>query len=796
MVGDDAVPRRAAHPERPPGRGVERRRWQVRGTVQGVGFRSFVHRLAHDLDLAGKVRHHGGTLVIDAEGPGTRLEVFEARLRAEAPPLADVTALIELPPSPGARFAGFVIEESLAALQSGPGHRDVPPDTGICDTCLTELFDPANRRYRYPFINCLDCGPRATIITRLPYDRAATAMARYPPCPECAAEYRDAGSRRFHAEPVSCPVCGPRLTWRAPAATAASATGDAALSAACACIAAGGIVALKGEGGYQFVCDATSEPAVSVLRERKNSPARPLPVMVENLHLAALYARLTTVETHLLAGPARPIVLTSPHPAHHFGHTEPLASAVRAGAADLGLMLPATGLHHLLLRELGRPLVVTSGNLAGEPTVIDDARAREQLSAVADGFCAHERMILARYDDSVALVHGDAPSVLRRARGYAPAPLRLPTPAPVPLLAAGARSPYTFTLATGPAAVTSTHLGALTDAAGYERLHAAIGRLTRLHGIEPEYAAHDLDPAHLSTRYVREHYEPGRRVPVQHHHAHLASCAAEHDLTGDVIGVVYDGPALGDDGTLWGGEVMVANLTGYTRLGRFARAPLPGDPDAIMGPLRIAQGYLAGLETLPGHDGLDPELVARFTDRLNPPPGGATPPDPVAETLPASSAAALLSATAAILGLRRTVSYQGEAGAALEAAASGVRAPALAWRLHQDPGGVWVYDPGPTLAALLCESGDPRACRHLAAAFHTTIAEVTVALVRRAAHIVGVRPVCLSGAVWRNRVLTAAASELLRAEGFDVFVNQRVPCDDGGISYGQAAIAAATLAGG
>lgn len=795
MAGYDALPHRNPGAGYRPARGVERRRWEVRGTVQGVGFRSFVHRLAHDLHLAGKVRHHGGTLVIDAEGPGTVLDVFEQRLRAETPPLADVTALIELPPSPEARFAGFVVEESRAALQSGPGHRDVPPDAAICDACLTELYDPAGRRFRYPFINCLDCGPRATIIAALPYDRAASAMERFVPCPECVAEYRDPASRRFHDEAVSCPACGPRLSWRGPGDAAVCASGDAALTAAAACIEAGGITALKGQGGYQLVCDATNDTAVAALRERKNSPAKPFPIMVENLHLAALYARLSTIEQHLLSSPARPVVLAWPHPSHHFHHTAPLASAVRAGAPDLGIFLPTTGLHHLLLRQLARPLAVTSGNLGGEPTLTDDEQAREQLATVADGMCAHERPVLARYDDSVTIVLGAVPSVLRRARGYAPAPLHLPTPAPAPLLAAGARLRHTFTLAAGPDAVTSTHLGDLTGPAGYRGLHAAVERLRRLHGIDPEYAAHDLEPDYLSTRYVRERYEPGRRVAVQHHHAHIASCAAEHDLTDDVIGVVYDAPALGDDGTLWGGEVMVANMTGYTRLCRFARAPLPGSASTITRPDQIALGYLTGLESSAGHGRLDPELVRRFTSRLAASPvRGAAHPAPMFEGPLASSAAALFAAAAAILGLRGTVSFEGEAETALEAAATGVSAPALAWHVYRDPRGVWVYDPAPTLTALLSASGDTPTAAHLAAAFHSTIAEVTVTLVRHAARIVGDRPVCLSGSVWHSRTLTTAVQDLLRAEGFDVFVNQRVPCNDGGISYGQAAIAAATLA--
>jgi hydrogenase maturation protein HypF len=787
--------RRHSNHDSSPGLGLERRRWELRGTVQGVGFRPFVHRLATDLGLHGRVRNLGGIVVIDADGPAPVLEAFETRLRIEAPPLSEITALIQLTPSADAPYAGFVIEQSAALSENGagPAHRDVPPDAAICGACFAELFDPADRRYRYPFINCVDCGPRATIISDLPYDRSSTTMDRFPLCPQCEGEYRDPANRRFHAEPVACPVCGPQLSWRAAGDSGVRATADEALRAAAACVEDGGIIALKGLGGYQFVCDATDEDAVRRLRARKNRPTKPFAVMVEDIHTAERYARLCTAEHHLLVGAARPIVLAEPRAAHA---RAPIAPSVRAGSPSLGLFLPTTGLHHLLLRELNRPLVVTSGNLGGEPIIIDDLEAWERLTAVADGVCAHDRQILARYDDSVALVHGDAPSVVRRARGYSPAPLRLPIASPEPVLAAGAQLKHTFTLATGHDAVTSTHLGDLSDAATYESFLTGLDRLGRLHGIDPHCAAHDLHPGYLSTQYVQEHFPPADRIAVQHHHAHIASCAAEHGLTGDVIGVAYDGLGLGDDGTLWGGEVMVANLTGYTRLGRFARAPMPGGAAAVAHPDRMALGYLAGLESL-GAAGPDPFLTHRFISRMEPAKAAALLrmiSQRTASPL-TSSAGRLFDAAAAILGLRGTVSFEGEAAIALEAAAGHVQAPPLPWRLARGEDGLWVYDPAPTLNALLAGSCDERQVPRLAAAFHATIAEVTLALVRHAAHTVGAKPVCLSGGVWQNRRLTEAVLDLLDAEGFDVFLNQRVPCNDGGISYGQAAVAAATLAG-
>lgn len=786
-------------PPRP--RGPQRRRWEVRGTVQGVGMRPFVHRLAAELGLAGRVRNLGGVVSIDAAGPEALLDAFEERLRTEAPPLSDITALIRLAPSEDAPCSGFEIEHSLAGCTdagTGAAHRDIPPDAGICDACLAELFDKHERRHRYPFINCVDCGPRATIIRALPYDRASTAMAGFPMCPDCAAEYDDPADRRFHAEPVACPACGPRLSWRGAGDTRVRAQADEALRAAAARIEAGGIIALKGFGGYQFVCDALNEESVRRLRERKYRPAKPFAVMFENIGAALLHARLSAAERRVLAGPARPILLAAPLSARG---RRPIAPAVRGRSPHLGLFLPTTGLHYLLLRELARPLVVTSGNLDGEPIVIDDDEALERLTDVAEGICGHDRPILARHDDSVTIAHGEARgeivSVVRRARGYAPAPLRLPVPAPIPLFAAGAQLKHTFTLATGTAAVMSAHIGDLSSAAAHETFRATVERNSRLHGIDPAHAVHDLHPGYLSTQYVQDRFAAEKRTPVQHHHAHIASCAAEHGLSGEVIGVAYDGLGMGPDGTLWGGEVLVADLVGYVRVGRFARAPLPGGAAAVIHPDRMALGYLAGLEELGGH-GVDPGLARRFADGLDPATATAVLrmiSRAVGSPL-ASSAGRLFDAAAAIVGLctETGVSFEGEAAIALEAAAADLQAPPLPWRLAEDAHGVLVYDPAPTLTALLTERGRNRAVPESAAAFHTTIAEVTVALVRHAAAIAGEKPVCLSGGVWQNRRLTGAVRRMLAAEGFEVFINQTVPCNDGGISYGQAAIAAATLA--
>jgi len=771
----------------PPAPGCERRRWEVRGTVQGVGFRPFVHRLATELGLAGRVRNTGGTVLIDAEGTPARLDAFEARLRADAPPLAVITGLVQLPaPNGCALAAGFVVQESMPDAAHVCAHRDIPPDAATCAACLAELSDPTDRRYRYPFINCTDCGPRATIIDELPYDRERTSMAGFRLCDACAAEYHDPANRRFHAEPVACPACGPRLNWRDGAVCA---EGEDALQAAVACVAAGGIIALKGLGGYQLVCDATNAAAVTLLRKRKHRPSKPLAVMVADLREAGCYARLSGAERELLTGPARPIVLAEPREAHG---RPPLSPAVRMDSPSLGIFLPTTALHHLLLAGTGTPLVVTSGNLGGEPIVTDDQEAWARLRTVADGICGHDRPIRARYDDSVTAVAANRVTVARRARGYAPAPLTLPVRTPHPLLAVGAQLKHTFTLATGSSAITSAHNGDLENTAVHDAFTDSLATLARVHAIEPEYAAHDLHPAYLSTAFAQR-FPQARRIPVQHHHAHIASCAAEHGLTGDVIGIAYDGLGLGDDGTLWGGEVMVANLAGYTRLGRFARAPLPGAAAALKHPARMALGYLAGLEDL-GGIALDRGLVDAYVARLDP-REAATVLRMIAAGInspAASSAGRLFDAAAALLGLREEVTFEGEAAIALEHAAGRTTAGALPWRLARRDG-LLVYDPAPTLAALLDGASSGVSTTHLAAAFHDTIAEVTVALVDHAARIVGPKPVCLSGGVWQNRRLTETVAAGLEGAGHDVYLNQRVPCNDGGISYGQAAVAAAIL---
>ncbi len=785
------------------------RRIVVEGVVQGVGFRPFVWRLATELELAGRVRNVAGRVEIDAAGTSASLDAFARRLRTDAPPRARVDAVVAvaLEPVLDAGLARpFEIDDSVSAASS---ERLFPPDIATCDECLAEVLDPADRRYRYPFTNCTNCGPRATIIDELPYDRARTTMRAFPLCPTCAAEYADPADRRFHAEPVACPACGPRLAYRRTDAAAPTSHGEAALAATVADLLAGRVVAIKGLGGYHLACDATNERAVQRLRDRKRRWAKPFAVMVADLAAVTRLARTGAAERALLTGPERPIVLLV---ARRLGQPR-LSTSVAAGNQRLGVFLPYTPLHHLLLAAVGRPIVLTSGNLSDEPLATDDADAADRLAGLADAFLVHDREIRARYDDSVSRVVASRTSIVRRGRGYAPEALPLPVPAERAILAVGAELKHTFTLARGRHAHVAPHGGDLEDMATHRAFTDGLAHLGRLLALEPEVVAHDLHPEYLSTKYAIARFPAGHRIAVQHHHAHVASCAAEHGITGPFIGVAYDGLGMGDDGTLWGGEIFAADLAGYRRLARFGRAPLPGGALAVRRPWRMALGYLLAAESLPGGrverdavarpDGsiqldasIERDLAAAFVARLDP-REVAVVQTQVARRLNAplaSSAGRLFDAAAALLGLRDVAEYEAQAAIDLEIAAGERTAPALPSRIVRSEG-LLVYDPRPTLSALLAGVAAGRAVGPLAAAFHETIAEVSRELVAAAAAETGLRTVCLSGGVFQNRRLASTLLRRLGRDGFEVFINRRVPVNDGGISYGQAAIAAARIAG-
>ena len=782
--------------------------------VQGVGFRPFVWRLATELGLDGRVINRAGQVEIEVAGPAEAVERFAGRLRTDAPPRARVEeiavreAAAGTSPLPG---SGFAIDESEAVAST---ERLFPPDIATCDDCLRELFDPADRRYRYPFTNCTNCGPRATIIDELPYDRARTSMREFRLCAACEAEYRDPADRRFHAEPVACPECGPQLSYRRPGDAAPAAQREAALQAALADLRAGRIVAVKGLGGYQLACDAGDPVAVARLRDRKHRWAKPFAVMVRDVAAARALAEISGPEEALLVSPARPIVLVerrrgeanaplladgAPSLCDGVVNSEP----GRAAALNrrVGIFLPYTPLHHLLLEAFGRPIVLTSGNVSDEPLATDDAEALERLAGIADSFLAHDRDIRARYDDSVTRVVEGRESLIRRARGYAPDPLTLPiaVPAGAALLAVGAELKHTFTLARGGRAHVAPHTGDLEDLLTYRAFETNLAHLERLLDIEPAWVAHDLHPAYLSTQYAVRLFPESRRIGVQHHHAHAASAAAEAGLTGEFIGVAFDGLGIGDDGTFWGGEVLVATLATYRRVARFGRAPMPGGALAVKKPYRMALGYLLSAEAFEADgavaDWLDPEVARAFLDRLDPREVEVVRVQ-LARGLNApvaSSAGRLFDAAASLLGIRDVAEYEAQAAVELELLAEEGSVRPLPYEIVRKAG-LLVYDPRPTLRALMEARAAGGTAEHLAARFQETVAAVTRQLCGDVRAATGLRAVALSGGVFQNQWLATTMVRRLTRDGFEVHTNERVPANDGGISYGQAAVAAARLA--
>ena len=758
-------------------------RFEVYGTVQGVGFRPFVHRLATALRLDGSVRNAGGHVVVEAAGAEDDLAEFCRRLADDAPPLAHVS---EVSGQALAVFAEAGSGFRIATSDCGDGSAglDLPPDVATCDDCLREMRDPADRRYRYAFTNCTNCGPRATIIDDLPYDRGRTVMRSFQMCSDCAREYADPADRRFHAEPVACAACGPRLVWRPAFAAPGHVYGDDALRTAAQAIARGGVVAIKGLGGYQLVCDATRPDVVSILRERKGRPSKPFAVMVGNLSALREIAIATPAEKALLTSRARPIVLVQ-----STGH---LPDVVHPGIRQIGVFLPYTPLHNLLLSELQRPLVVTSGNRHDEPMMVDDDQAVAALTGIADGFLQHDRGITVRYDDSVLQVVAGRPLMMRRARGYAPVALALPIAAQVPILAVGAELKHTFTLANGDRAVLGPHTGDLEDVESFDSFQRTLAHLSRLERIEPEVVAHDLHPGYLSTQYAMR-FPAGSRVPVQHHHAHVAACAAEFGLTEPFIGVAYDGLGYGTDGTLWGGEVLIADLCDFRRFGRFSRAPLPGGRAAVRRPARMALGYLLGAEGFDALPGMAaPSLASAFIERLDPREVEAVRRMVAAgfNSPQASSAGRLFDAVASLLGVCDDAGYEGEAAVMLEGTAIAGDRGELAWSLR-DVDGLVVYDVRSTLADVMYSVAENVPRPIIAARFHQTIVAVTLALCEEARAETGLRTVCLGGGVFQNRTLTLGVISTLTAQGFLVFIGEQVPANDGGISFGQAAVGAA-----
>jgi hydrogenase maturation protein HypF len=758
-------------------------RMRVRGAVQGVGFRPYVYRLAAEMGIAGWVANGPDGVTIEAEGEVATVESFSLRLRGELPPAAAIHELLEEPVAPagGERF------EIRISDRAGKPSAVVLPDLATCDDCLREVLDPADRRYLYPFTNCTNCGPRFSIVRELPYDRPNTTMAGFAMCPACREEYGDPLDRRFHAQPNACPVCGPRLAlWDHAGEVMESGGAASIVSAAAAALAEGKIVAVKGLGGFHLMADARSRPAVAHLRERKHRPVKPLAVMARDLEMARELVAVGDEAEALLTGPEAPIVLLRRLA------SAPVAANVAPGNPTLGVMLPAMPLHHLLLRACGFPVVATSGNLSEEPICTDEREAVARLGAIADLFLVHDRPIERHVDDSVAWVLRGEPRLLRRARGYAPMPVRVARELPA-ILAVGAQLKNTIALGVGRQVFVSQHIGDLETAQSQAAFERVIADFIRLYEASPAAIAHDLHPDYPSTRWALSPRGPLADVPriaVQHHHAHLAACLAENGVEGAALGVVWDGTGYGPDGVIWGGEFLVGDARGYRRAAHLLPFALPGGDAAIREPRRSA---LSLLHQAFGEHALEMGTlapVATFT------PGelrvmrqmlttGFRAPN-------TTSMGRLFDAVAAILGLCERAGFEGQAAMALEAAADPHVRDAWELPLVADADtGAEALDWRPMVRRLVEEMWGGEPIGTLAARFHNTLAAAAVQVAKR----VGEPRVALSGGCFQNRLLATRTASALEDAGFRVLMHRLVPPNDGGISLGQVAVAAAKLSG-
>jgi hydrogenase maturation protein HypF len=758
---------------------VVRERVRVVGTVQGVGFRPFVYRLAGELGLSGWVLNDAHGVLLEVEGRGAAVEEFIARLDgAEAPPLAVIEGVArERVGSCGE--IGFSIQASVGGV-AGSVDAPVTVDTAPCSDCLRELFDPADRRYRYPFINCTNCGPRFTIVRGVPYDRPLTTMASFAMCRECRAEYEDPADRRFHAQPNACPVCGPSLSL--------------SLSVVAGALARGAIVAIKGVGGFHLACRADDERVVALLRARKHREDKPFALMVQSVSDAERLVALGGAERELLCSVERPIVLAPRLP------RACVATAVAPGAPELGVMLPYSPLHHLLMADLAAldvgALVLTSGNVSDEPIAFRDGDALARLGGIAELVLLHDRPIETRTDDSVrrvvSLAGRPASVFLRRSRGYVPASLPLPgAGAPVPLLACGAELKSTFCLAKGERAWISHHIG---DLANYETLRSftdGVTHFSRLFDLSPSVIVHDLHPEYLSTKFALEQ-DAVELIGVQHHHAHLAACLAEQGVSRPAVGVIFDGTGYGLDGTVWGGEILVGGLTSFERAGSLLPVRMPGGEAAIREPWRMACAWLEAAGVGGGDvgvAGIEPRAWEQVRSLVR--SGVASP--------ITSSMGRLFDAVAALCGVRSVVNYEGQAAVELEAACvdgAGVGA-GVAGGYPVDvvggDGGGFVIDPREAVRAVVADVASGVEVGEIASRFHAGVAAATVAACAWAAEAAGVGVVVLSGGVFQNRRLLEAVSDGVAAAGLRVLTPSLLPANDGGVSFGQASIAAATL---
>ena len=752
---------------------MERRAISVHGVVQGVGFRPFVHGLASRLRLSGFVTNSPAGVVIEVEGDRDALERFEHALTASPPPLARVES-VSTHALVSRGDVGFRIDPSRVGERSDVF---VCPDVATCDACLAELFDPSNRRYRYPFINCTACGPRLTIVTGTPYDRERTTMAAFEMCEACRSEYEDPRDRRFHAEPIACPVCGPRLM---AIDSSGHPVADDPIPVATRALASGGIIAVKGLGGFHLACDAGNSDAIGELRQRKRRDDKPFAIMVESLPAIREICEVGSHEAVLLASAARPVVLLR-RLADRGSH---VARAVAPENHRLGVMLAYTPLHHLLMRAAGGcPLVMTSGNRSDEPIATDNSEALTRLAGIADLFLVHDRPIHIRCDDSVIGHAGPQPIIVRRSRGYAPAPIRLPFDCDQPILAVGGQLKTTFAIGRGRQAFLSHHIGDLDDFLARQAFERDLALFEQMLDVTPRIVAHDLHPDYASTRLALSH-DAVAHIGVQHHHAHVAACLAEHSLVDSVIGVAWDGTGFGTDGHMWGGEFLVGGYADVTRAARFRYVAMPGGDRAIQQPWRMALAHLhdAKCDVAPfAPPDVSPATrlaLARMIERgLNSPL--------------TSSVGRLFDAVASIAGVHHATSFEGQAAMWLEAHAEDAADDTSYPFAIDETGAPLVVDTRPLVRGVAGDRLAGVAPAAIARRFHTTLTDVIVAVCRRLRDTTGLSRVVLTGGCFLNAILSSDAASRLTRAGFDVYRHRLVPPGDGGICLGQLSVAAA-----
>ncbi|MFB0557050.1 MAG: carbamoyltransferase HypF [Dehalococcoidia bacterium] len=763
----------------------------VRGVVQGVGFRPFVYGLATKYNLKGWVCNTSEDVKIEIEGETEAIEQFKLELQTKAPPLAHIEDIAISYHSP-IGYKSFEIRSSIA--EEGK-YQLISPDIATCQACLSELLDSNNRRYRYPFTNCTNCGPRFTIIEDIPYDRPKTTMRYFQMCHQCQEEYDNPLDRRFHAQPNACPKCGPKV--ELVDAQGKPVASPDPIATASQLLRRGNIIAIKGLGGFLLACDATNKAVVKTLRERKRRPFKPFAIMVTNMAEVKKHCYVSPEEEKLLTSPQSPIVLM------RWKEGSPVSREVAPNLAYLGIMLPYTPLHHILLRDTGLPLVMTSGNISEEPIANDNDEALRRLKGIADYFLIHNRDIYSRYDDSVAMVERGTNQLVRRARSYAPYPITLPFKTKQ-VLGCGAELKNTFCLTRDNYAFLSQHIGDMENVETLEHFGNTISLYKRLFRIEPEIVAHDLHPDYLPTKYAQELSESGMKViAVQHHHAHIASCMADNGLQSRIIGVAFDGTGLGSDGHTWGGEFLVSDYESFNRVGHLEYLPLPGGDAAIKKPYRTAIGYILSLL---GEDALrelafmeqvseaEAEVIKRQIERgLNSPL--------------TSSMGRLFDAVSALIGIRDKIDYEGQAAVELEMAAypnhyeerDSLLTPGTSSAISADnesypynitkDKGMRIIKLRELLQAIVEDLKQGASQGKISIKFHNTIAQMTSQVCRLIANETGINQVALSGGVFQNRLLLNKTASLLEKSGFQVFIHRQVPCNDGGISLGQAVIA-------